>query len=126
MDMGKTTLLELIGVADAYTLSKTVILHNIAHKLLSLCMEHTADDIWTILWLLAWKQSSLDLWPMWICSHGEEEVCPAIEIMVYSKSVLTGGLHMPCTACKRGGEDNSCSNLSKIKLRVLLHCSPKI
>jgi len=89
MGMRKTTLLELIGVADAHTLSKTVILYNIAHKLLSLCMEHTADDIWTILWLLAWKQSSLDLWPMWICSHGEKVVSPAIEITVYSESVST-------------------------------------
>ena len=53
MGMGKTTLLELIGVADAYTLSKTVILHNVIHKLLSLCMENTADDIWVILWLLS-------------------------------------------------------------------------
>ena len=52
MDMGKTTLLELVGVADAYTLSKTVVLHNVIHKLLSLCMENMADDIWTIFWLL--------------------------------------------------------------------------
>ena len=123
MGRGKTTLLELIGVADAYTLSKTVVLHNVIHKLLLLCMENTADDIWTILWLLSWKQSSLDLWPMWICSRGEEEVCPAIEITVYSKSILTDGLHMPCT---RGGKDNSCANLSEIKLRVLLHCTPEI
>ena len=121
MGMGKTTLLELIGIADANALSETVVLHDVIHKLLSLCMENAADDIWTILWLLAWKQSSLDLWPMWICSHGEEEVSPAIEIMVHSKGVLTGGLHMPCTACERGGEDNSCANLSEIELRILLN-----
>ena len=126
MGMEKTTLLELIGVADTYTLSKTVVLHNIIHKLLWLCIKNITDDIWMILWLLSWKQSSLDLWPMWICSYGEEEVCPAIEIMIYSKSILTGGLYMPCTACERGGEDNSCANLSEIKLRILLPCTPKI
>src|SRR6266540_2792378 len=123
MGMGKTTLLELIGLADAYTLSKTVILCNITHKLLSLCMENTANDIWTVLWLLAWKQSSLDLWPMWICSHGEEEVSPAVEIMVYSKSVLTGGLHMPGAACEGGRKDNPGANLSGIKLWILFCCS---
>ena len=121
MGMGKTTLLELIGIADANALSETVVLHDVIHKLLSLCMENAADDIWTILWLLAWKQSSLDLWPMWICSHGEEEVSPAIEITVHSEGVLIGGLHMPCTACERGGEDNSCANLSEIELRILLN-----
>ena len=126
MGMGKTMLLELIGVADAYTLSKTVILHNIAHKLLSFCMENRADNIRRILWLLAWKQSHLELWPMWICSHGEEEVCPAVEIMVYSKSVLTGGLHMPGAACEGGRKDNPGADLSEIKLWTLFCCSPEI
>ena len=93
MSIEKTMLLELIGVADVYTLSKTVILHNIIHTLLSLCMENTADDIWIILWLLFWKQSSLDLWPMWICSHGQKEVNPTVEITIYSESILTGGLY---------------------------------
>ena len=126
MGMGKTTLLELVGVADAHTLSKTVILHNVIHKLLSLYMENMTDNIWTILWLLAWKQSSLDLWPMWICSHDEEEVSSAVEITVYSKSILTDGLYMPCTLCEREGKNYSGANLSKIKLRVLCYCSSEI
>ena len=114
-------LLELVGVADAHTLSKTVVLYIVIYKLLLLCMENIADDIWTILWLLAWKQSSFDLWPVWICSHSQEEVSSTVEIMVYSKSILAGGLHMFCTAYERGGKNYSGTDLSEIELWILLN-----
>src|SRR6266540_3873705 len=57
------------------------------------------------------------------CLCAEEEVSPAVEIMVYSKSVLTGGLHMPGAACEGGRKDNPGANLSGIKLWILFCCS---
>src|SRR6266511_1739025 len=99
--MRKSTFLKLIGVAEPNTLSKTVILGYVSHKLISFGMENMGDNIWPILWLLSWKQSSFNLWPTWICSHSEEEVCSAVKVTVDSKCILTGSLHMPCASSER-------------------------
>jgi hypothetical protein len=124
--MRKPPLLKLIRVAEAHTLSKTVIDHDVPHKLLSLCMENPANNIRTIFWPLAWEQSSLNLWPMRICSHGKEKVCATVEVTVDSESILTGGLHVSCAASERRGEDDPGADLSEVQLWILLNRRPEI
>jgi len=56
MGMRKGSLLKLIGSDKALALSKSTTFY-VFYEFLSLVMEDTVDEIWTVLWLLSWKQS---------------------------------------------------------------------
>src|SRR5688572_29545332 len=72
--MRQAPLLELHDIYECMDLSKYVFFHQHLLKLLQLHPEHSRYKIWTVLWTLTRIKLILDLIPIRIARHCEEDI----------------------------------------------------
>jgi hypothetical protein len=127
----ETTLLELNGVNQACNFTKETT-SNILQQSLNFLIEDTCNNIRTvcsslmsgrivritICIIVELKQSLLDLWPVWICSHCQKEIW-LLAMSGNGHGVLEELIHVTGAARMSGRENDASPLLAKISLSCI-------
>lgn len=76
--------------------------------------------LWLVWMSFISQKGILNLWPVWIGSHCDEEI-RLVEITTDGHGVLEELEHVPAASRMRGWEDDVLANLAQIKVLVIIH-----
>src|ERR1700733_3140291 len=96
MHMREATFLKLLYFYMSNCLSKDATLVNILYESLGLFMKDPGYEVRAISRSLIRKEIFNNLWPVWISSHGDEQIT-ATKVTVDGQCILTLLYHMPST-----------------------------
>ena len=74
MYVWEPSLLEFNGVYFSDWPTKDAILHDVMKEGILFQPKHPSDNVGAVRGILSRKQLPLNLWPMWICCHGNKEI----------------------------------------------------
>jgi hypothetical protein len=98
MHVREPMFLKLNGIDMCNSLPKDIILDDIIKYSLLLELKDSSGDVRAIFSTFTLLQLALNLWPVWVCCHRNEEINGAA-VAAHSKQVLEKLLHIVWASC---------------------------